>query len=148
MPQRVPLPDGNVGVFPDGMSKETIAAVLRKQFPPTGAKSQPSVPNGTISAYKPDIPQRLEDLRQRLSEFAARGVGTGVGDYMTSWLQGPLKSVKGVTELPKGDIWKGAKHIVGGVADTATIPGSFIAPETSVGKAAPVEVRAAAKVIT
>lgn len=34
MPKQVQLPDGNIGQFPDSMSNEDIAAVLRKQYPP------------------------------------------------------------------------------------------------------------------
>lgn len=42
MPIRVNLPDGTVGEFPDGMSDDAIAGVLRKQFPPKEAAPNPA----------------------------------------------------------------------------------------------------------
>lgn len=58
------------------------------------------------------------------------GQGEGVGDVIGSPILGPLRTTQGVSELPQsGRHWQGVKDTVGGVLDTATIPGSFVAPE-------------------
>lgn len=60
----------------------------------------------------------------------ANGQGEGVGEFMGSPILGPLRTAQGVSELPQsGRRWQGTKDTVGGVLDTATIPGAFVAPD-------------------
>jgi hypothetical protein len=57
---RVRLPDGSIRDFPEGMSREEIAAVLRKEFPaPRPASLEPGSmhtrPNGAMVGFSPAI---------------------------------------------------------------------------------------------
>jgi hypothetical protein len=131
----VQLPNGSYLQWPEGVPAATFKAKATKLMGES-AKPQPSVPNGTISAYKPDIPQRLEDLRQRLSEFANRGSGSykvgqtsEIGDLMASGPLGLLRMGKGAAEVPQGKEWQATKDIVGGGIEAAKIPSMMFAPE-------------------
>jgi hypothetical protein len=69
-----------------------------------------------------------------LKKMGAHGVYSGnpeaVGDFMASLPLGLLRSTKGAGEVTQpGQAWQGAKDIVGGAAQAATIPASFMAPE-------------------
>ncbi|MDP9038407.1 MAG: hypothetical protein M3O02_03910 [Acidobacteriota bacterium] len=60
----------------------------------------------------------------------ANGQGEAVGEFMGSPLLGPTRVIQGASELPQtGRRWQGTKDVVGGVLDTSTIPGGFVAPE-------------------
>lgn len=60
----------------------------------------------------------------------AKGVSPGVAEFMGSPLLGPMRLLKGTAELPQsGKRWESVKNTLGGVLDTATIPGAFMAPE-------------------
>jgi len=60
----------------------------------------------------------------------ANGQGEGVGEFIGSPILGPTRVVQGSSELHQsGQRWQGTKDTVGGVLDTATIPGGFMAPE-------------------
>lgn len=103
---------------------------------PTEVAKTKEIPVGSISAYKPDLSQKLSDWRQQLSEFANRGAGSykvgntsDIGDFMASGPMGALRAGKGVVEASKGKVWEGAKDVVGGGMEAGTIPSMMFAPE-------------------
>lgn len=54
------------------------------------------------------------------------GVPESVGDFAGSPVLGPLRAAQGATEIPQsGKTWEGAKNLVGGALDAATIPLAF-----------------------
>jgi hypothetical protein len=130
----VQLPNGSYLQWPEGVPAATFKAKATKLMGES-AKPQPSVTNGTISAYKPTMEQKFDDLRQKLSEFANRGSGsfkagdTGIGDFMASPLLGLLRATKGSAEIQGGKPWQGAKDIAGGGMEAGTIPSLMFAPE-------------------
>jgi hypothetical protein len=69
-----------------------------------------------------------------LKKMGAHGVYSGnpeaVGDFMASLPLGVLRNIKGQAETSQpGKLWQGTKDILGGTAQAATMPGSFVAPE-------------------
>jgi len=59
MTKEVDLPDGTVGEFPDNMSDEAIAAVLKKQYAPKPPVQVPSGPPGSPGFRGPMLPQTI-----------------------------------------------------------------------------------------
>lgn len=140
---RLKLPSGEMVnvVVPSGMPDEAIKSLLRTRHPeffqgkPVAAPDK-SVFSGTesFSAYHPKeglagVEEKFNDIRQRLSEHAARGVGQGTGDFMASLPLGVLKAAKSLPQLGQGKFWEALKSSVGGLSEAATIPAAFVAPE-------------------
>jgi len=79
-----------------------------------------------------------------LKKMGAHGVDMGnsedVGNFMASIPLGLLRFSKGLTETQDAAhplvMWQGIKDIFGGALQTATIPGSFVAPEAGEAGAA------------
>jgi hypothetical protein len=167
MPDRyVQLPNGSYLQWPDGVSAATFKAKATKLMGSSPKSSEPN-PNDRIwsgvegvSAYHPKtglagIEETLGNARERLRQFANRGSGSykvgetsDVADLMASAPSGVMRALKGTSEVPQGKVWQGTKDIVGGAMEAGTIPSMVLAPESGVSKAAPVEVRAAAKMLT
>jgi hypothetical protein len=142
MPQRyVQLPNGSYLEWPENVSADEFKAKALKVMGQTPAAPETAVDKmfpegGTVSAPHPrtglaGMEDSLSSLRTRLSAFAQKGVGPGVGDFMESLPLGLLKMAKGGTEVPQGKVWKGTKDMVGGGLEASTIPASFVAPEAS-----------------
>jgi hypothetical protein len=72
MPKIVALPDGREAEFPDEMSNDDIAAVLRKQFP--AAASEANRP-GAVERGARGFLQGLQDPRDALSQILTRAGG-------------------------------------------------------------------------
>ena len=161
----VELPNGSYLEWPEGVSAATFKAKATKLM--GGQSSAPNRVNESmgkvtgISAYHPKtglagIEEKLGDWRQQLSEFANKGAGSykvgntsEIGDFMASAPLGVMRAAKGASEVPQGKVWEGVKDVVGGGMEAMTMPSMFIAPERSAAsKVAPVEVKAAAKILT
>ncbi|MGH9523163.1 MAG: hypothetical protein ACRD3E_11595 [Terriglobales bacterium] len=123
------------------------------QAPAQNANASAAQPQNTISAvHEPttywgklgkwydDVSNDLKygtdmtGIGRVLKEMGARGLYAGndprVGDFMGSLPLGLLESAKGQAELMQtGKRWQGAKDVVRGAAQAATIPASFVAPE-------------------
>jgi hypothetical protein len=137
----VQMPNGSYLEWPEGVSAAEFKAKAAKIG--TAPKQTEMNPNDRLwsgtqsfSAYHPKtglagIEEKLGDWRQRLSEFAARGQGKGVGDFMASAPLGALRVAKGTSEIPQGKIWEGTKNVLGGAAEAATMPSMFFAPEAT-----------------
>ena len=132
MPTTVIGPDQREYQFPDGTTKETAVRYFKSKG--IGVAKAPGV--GSISAYKPDLAQKLADWRQQLSEFANRGAGSykvgntsAIADFMASAPMGALRMAKGGVEAGKGKVWQGTKDLAGGALEAGTIPSLLFAPE-------------------
>src|SRR5258706_1810823 len=60
----VQLPDGSIGRFPEGMSDDAIAAVLRKQFPPSNPR--------LVAGLDASVDQALAGARERSNPATQR----------------------------------------------------------------------------
>jgi hypothetical protein len=63
--REVELPDGSVGEFPDEMSDDAIAAVLRKQFPPTAAPAETAPIAAPVAA---PVPTPAPSFREQVGQ--------------------------------------------------------------------------------
>lgn len=121
--------------------------------PAAQSESQPFKPTATVSAVPEpanmaeSMERWADDVKNDLLSGTAntkigallmlmgapglsKGVSPGVAEFMGSPMLGPTRVVKGAAELGQsGKRWSGAKDVVGGALDAATIPGGFIAPE-------------------
>jgi len=106
----------------------------------------------TIDARPSGIDSRLEDLSsdvrhgtgatlpgRLLQRMGARGTEAGAtpsaSDYLAWPILGPIRTEQGIPKVPQHP-WQGTKDIAGGLMQTATIPGAFVAPEAAEGTAA------------
>lgn len=141
MSQRVKLPDGTYGMFPDNMSNEAIGTVLRKQFPPTAAPPPQQLPAqerenlsegmsfgekmavGAGSSLtkighalsEPFVSQETRDSRKAEREMMASGPMSDLGAAGTI---GEVGTDVGLSLLPGGAVLKGAGMLQKALAAT------------------------------
>ena len=99
MAKIIGLPDGTEGEFPDTMSDEEIASILRKQFPPTQAEQAPPQP---LSGKRPAPVEELGMVDKALAS-------------LPNWLLTGNKQMRGVAQ-GAADPSIGAAQLVGNVA--------------------------------
>lgn len=141
MSQRVRLPDGRVGVFPDDMDRAAIEAVLQKQFGPPKSPTTQSEFTALAESLPKGSKEREDALNMavRLSEPAAAGaaltatsmipmaamgipralmalVGAGLGGHVGKFLGGGIP-IPGATKVGEvvGSVGGGLVGGVGGV---------------------------------
>lgn len=100
----VELPDGSIAEFPDGMSDEDIAAVLRKEFP------APVEPQTVNTAGKQDRELSFGD--QALDVVQSLGSGLRQGIEATAGLPGDMAQAQ-------GSIASGIASVLGASPETA-----------------------------
>lgn len=98
---------------------------------PTGAKAwlqdlEADVTQGSAST----LPGKI--LRKMGAPGLQSGVSKGVADYMGSPITGPIHAAQGIADTPEHPV-AGPLKAIGGALETATIPGSFVAPEAAEG---------------
>lgn len=111
---------------------------------PNAAISAQPQPNGVFGNASQWLGDVSNDVRhgtgvtlpgRALKAMGAQGTESGeppaVSDYMASPILGPLRAAKGITEIPQGQIFQGAKDIGGGVLQSAQLPMAMAGPEVS-----------------
>lgn len=124
--------------LPAGYSLDSSPAAAQPQVGSISAVPEPDSVGGKLSRWAQNVSDDIKygtDITGAgaiLKKMGARGVYAGnssaVGDFMGSLPLGLARATKGAGE---GPTWQGTKDVVGGLAQAATIPSSFIAPEAA-----------------
>lgn len=145
MPKNVQLPDGRVVEFPDSMSDDAIAGVLKAQQPPP---STPGAAINPVNSSENPLTQFFQQAGQDLSQGGTRtaigrllgqmqgrgkrgysglnsGVSEGTANFMGSPELGVAKALEGVAMTPQHPV-AGPVKAISGALQAATIPSLMV----------------------
>ena len=132
------LPDGSYGKFRAGATDSLIRSTIEKEYPSAYAPKEQFGTNavskatgiGPRESHGPLI-DTIDKAREWLETKATTGSQSKAGEFMESAPLGALRVARGGAEVatPGQSTWQGAKDIVGGGLQAATMPGLVMAPE-------------------
>src|ERR1700743_1338000 len=144
MPKNVQLPDGSVVEFPDSMSDDAIAGVLKAQQP---AKFTPTATLNAPASSENSVTQLLQQAGLDLSQGGGRtgigrllgrlqgrdqgfsglnsGVSQGTANFMGSPELGVTKALEGAASIPQHPV-AGPVKVVSGLMQAGTIPSMMV----------------------
>ena len=137
----VALPNGSYVRVPADATPDQLSA-LRSRL---GSTAKPAFGSDALSQATSIGPQEsqgplidtLNKVRNWLQTKATTGSQSGAGQFMLSAPIGATDATKGALEMftPGQSTWRGAKDLVGGVLQAATMPSMVMAPEAAEGAA-------------